>query len=117
MFLGFDFVIAFVFLLGAVSAWVPRRGPQAMRYLKPALVGLVGGLLLAITVAVVEFLIGSQRLAGSMMECRDAASTSMVAACDGAEQFGDVRYLGIAFVVGFAVAFIWSRRRQQRRVS
>jgi hypothetical protein len=88
-----------------------------MRYLKPALVGLVGGLLLAITVAAVEFLIASQRRAASMMKCRDGASTSMVAVCDGAVQFGDVRYLGIAFVVGFAVAFILFRRRQDRRVA
>jgi hypothetical protein len=88
-----------------------------MRYLKPALVGLVGGLLLAITVAAVEFLISSQRLAASMMECRDTASTSKVAVCDGAVQFGDVRYFGIAFLVGFAVAFISFRRRQDGRVA
>jgi hypothetical protein len=88
-----------------------------MPYLKPPLVGLLGGLLLAITVGAVEFLIASQRLAASMMECRGAASTSMVAGCDGAVQFGDVRYLGIAFLVGFAVAFISFRRRQRRRVA
>jgi hypothetical protein len=41
----------------------------------------------------------------------------MVAVCDGAVQFGDVRYLGIAFLAGFAVAFISFRRRQQRRVA
>jgi hypothetical protein len=87
-----------------------------MRYLKPALVGLLGGFLLAIIVAAVDFLIAWPRLAASM-QCGDAASTAMVAVCDGAVQFGDVRYLGIAFLAGFAVAFISFRRRQQRRVA
>jgi len=87
-----------------------------MRYLKPAFVGLLGGFLLAITVATAEFLIAWQRLAASM-HCGDAASTSMVFVCDGAVQFGDVRHLGIAFLVGFAVALIWFRRRQQRRIA
>ena len=80
-----------------------------MRYLKPALVGLVGGLLLAIMVMAVDFLISLQRLAVST-QCAGAVAT----VCLGAVQFGDVRYLGIAFLVGFAVATIWFRRRQQR---
>jgi hypothetical protein len=51
------------------------------------------------------------------MQCGDAASTAMVAVCDGAVQFGDVRYLGIGFLAGFVVAFISFRGRQQRRVA
>ena len=80
-----------------------------MRYLKPVLVGLLGGFLLAIMVMAVDFLISLQRLAAST-QCAGAGAF----VCDGAVQFGTVRYLGIAFLVGFAVALLWSRRRQQR---
>ena len=83
-----------------------------MRYLKPALVGLLGGSLFSLMVMAVDFLISLQRLAAST-QCASAVA----AVCDGAVQFGDVRYLGIAFLVGFAVAFISFRRRQQRRVA
>jgi hypothetical protein len=107
---GFDFVIAFVFLLGTV--WVSRQEASAMRYSRPALVGLLGGFLLAIAVFAVDFLISMLRLAASAQCVGEVA-----AACDGAVQFGDVRYLGIAFLVGFAVAFISFRRRQRRRVA
>lgn len=85
---------------------------QPVRYLKPTLVGLVGGLLLTITAAAVEFLIASQRLAASV-QCVGAIAS----VCDGAVQFGDVRDLGIMFVVAFAGAFIWFGRRQRRRVA
>lgn len=83
-----------------------------MRYLKPALVGLFGGFLSAIVVMAVDFLISLQRLAAST-QCAGAVAT----VCDGAVQFGDVRYIGIAFFVGFAATFISFRRRRQRRVA
>ena len=77
-----------------------------MHYLKAALVGLLAGFVLTIGIAAVELLLAQRRLAASM-QCDDGM-------CDGVVQLGDVRYLGIAFLVAFAAAFAWFLRKQRR---
>lgn len=86
-----------------------------MRRLKAALVGLVGGLLLAAAVLTVEF-IHAQRVAASQIaNCLDVTVGGGV--CSSAVQVGGVVEVLIAFALGFAAAIIWFRRRQQRRVA
>lgn len=85
-----------------------------MRYLKRALVGLAGGLLLATTVLIVEFIHSWRVAALQIANCVDVAAGGYV--CGGAAHFGGVE-VPIAFALGFAAAMIWSRRRQQRRAA
>jgi len=114
MFLEFNFGIALAVLLGAVSARVPRREASVMRYLKPSLVGLVGGLLLAASVLTVEFIRAQGVVASQLANCGDTTAGGFV--CSGSAQVGSVEAL-IAFALGFAAAMTWLRRRQQRRVA
>lgn len=81
-----------------------------MRYLKPALAGLAGGLLLAAAVLTVEFIHAQRVVASQMANCVD--QTAGVYVCAGSAQVGGVE-VPIAFSLGFA-AIVWFRRRQQR---
>jgi hypothetical protein len=77
-----------------------------MRFLSAALAGLAAGLMLAFAATSVEFII-AQRHMPEAMHCGDFM-------CDGAVQIGGVRVIGIAFLIGFAVAswpFLRGRRR------
>jgi hypothetical protein len=85
-----------------------------MRYLKPALVGLVGGLLLAAAVLTVEFIHARRVVASQLANCVDVTAGGGV--CSGSAQIGGVE-VPTAFALGFAAAIIWFRRRQQRRVA
>ena len=85
-----------------------------MRYLKPALVGLVGGFLLAGAVLTVESIHAQRIVASQIANCVDV--TAGGAACSGSAQFGGVE-VPIAFALGFATAIIWFRRRQHRGVA
>jgi hypothetical protein len=76
-----------------------------MRYLKATVVGLLAGVAVTIAIAAAEWLLAQRRLAASM-QCDDGM-------CDGVVQVGDVSYLGIAFLVGFAIAFAWFLRRRR----
>ena len=84
-----------------------------MRSLKPALVGLVGGLLLAGLVLTVEFIHAERVVASQTANCADMTAGGGV--CSGSAQVGGVE-VPMAFALGFAAAIIWFRRRQQRRV-
>ena len=83
-----------------------------MHYLKPALVGVVGGLLLAAAVSTVEFIHAQRVVATQMTNCVDVTAGAGV--CSGSAQVGGVE-VPIAFALGFAATAIWFRRRQQRR--
>ena len=85
-----------------------------MRYLKPALVGLVGGLLLAAAVITVEFIHAQRVVASQITNCFDGTAGGGV--CSGSAQVGGVE-VPIAFALGFAATIIWFRRRQQRRLA
>ena len=85
-----------------------------MRYLKPALVGLVGGLLLAGPLLTLEFIHAQRAVASQIANCADMTEGGGV--CSGSAQVGGVE-VPVAFALGFAVAIIWFRRRQQRRVA
>jgi hypothetical protein len=85
-----------------------------MGYLKPALVGLVGGLLLAAAVSTVEFIHAQRVVASQTANCFDVTAGGGV--CSGAAQFGGVE-VPIAFALGFAATIIWFRRRQKRLVA
>jgi hypothetical protein len=85
-----------------------------MRYLKPALVGVLGGLLLAAAVLTVEFTHAQRVVASQIANCVDMTAGGDV--CSGSAQVGGVE-VPIAFALGFAAAIIWFRRRQQRRVA
>ena len=85
-----------------------------MRYLKLALVGLVGGLLLGTAVLTVEFIHAQSVVASQIANCVDMTAGAGV--CSGSTQVGGVE-VPIAFALGFAAAIIWFRRRQQRRVA
>lgn len=82
-----------------------------MRYLKPALVGLVGGFLLAAVVLTVEVIHAQRVVASQMTNCFDVTAGGGV--CAGYAQAGGIE-IAITFAVGFAAAIIWFRRRQQR---
>jgi hypothetical protein len=85
-----------------------------MRYLKPVLVGLVGGLLLAGAVLTVESIRAQRVVASQIANC--VAMTAGGGVCSGSAQVGGVE-APIAFALGFAAAIRWFRRRQQRRVA
>jgi hypothetical protein len=85
-----------------------------MRYLKPALVGLVGGVLLAAAVLTVEFIHAQRVVASQIANCFDVNAGGGV--CSGAAQAGGVE-VPIAFALGFAATITWFRRRQQRHVA
>jgi hypothetical protein len=85
-----------------------------MRYLKPVLVGLVGGLLLAGAVLIVESIHAQRAVASQIANCVDMTAGGGV--CSGSAQVGGVE-VPVAFALGFAAAIIWFRRRQQRRVA
>ena len=76
-----------------------------MRYATAALVGLVGGLVLALAFVAVEFAFATDRLQ-SVMTCVDYV-------CAGAVQVGSIRAVLIGFAVGFVVAFTWFLRRRR----
>ena len=81
---------------------------------KLALIGPVGGVLLAAAVLAVESIRSASVVASQIANCVDATADGFV--CDGVAQFGGVE-VPIAFALGFAAAIIWVRRRQQRRVA
>lgn len=75
-----------------------------MRSVNTALVGLIGGLTLAVAVTAVEFIIAQRKLVESI-RCVDFQ-------CYGAVQLGGVREVGTAFLVGFGAAiWLFLRRR------
>lgn len=80
-----------------------------MRYLKAALVGLVGGFLLAAAVIAVEIVHAERTVSSQMASCVDNV-------CDGYAQVGGVE-LPVAFTIGFAAAFAWFLRRQRHLVN
>lgn len=81
-----------------------------MRYLRTALVGLAGGLLVAAAVSTVEFIHSQRVVASQIANCIDV-TVGGAYVCAGAGQFGGVE-VPIAFAVGFvAAAIIWFRRR------
>ena len=84
-----------------------------MRFLKPALVGLAGGLLLAAAVMTVEFIHAQRIVATQIASCVDTTAGGGI--CSGAAQVGGME-VPIAFALGFAAAMIWFRQRQERRV-
>jgi hypothetical protein len=79
-----------------------------IHYLKAALVGLVGGFLLAAAVLTVEII---HSVASEMANCADSGQIAYV--CDGAAQLGGVLELSVAFALGFAGAFAWHLRRRR----
>ena len=81
-----------------------------MRYLKPALVGLVGGSLLAAAVLTVEVIHAHRDVASQRANCVDRTAGASI--CSGSSQVGGVE-LPAAFALGFAAATVWVRRRQQ----
>jgi hypothetical protein len=87
---------------------------KPMRYLKPALVGLVGGLLLGAAVLTVEIVHAQRVVATQIANCVDM--TPGAGACSGSAQVGGAE-VPIAFALGFSAAIIWFRRRQRRLVA
>lgn len=80
-----------------------------MRYVKPALAGLVGGLLLTAAVLTVEFIHSQRVVASQIANCIDVGAGGGFV-CSGVAQFGGAE-VPIAFVLGFAAAILWFRRR------
>ena len=78
-------------------------------YLKAALVGLVGGFLLASAVLTVEIIHAQRVVASQMANCADSGVAYV---CDGAAQLGGVVELSVAFALGFAAVFAWHLRRR-----
>jgi hypothetical protein len=76
-----------------------------MRYATAGLVGLVGGLLSALSCVAVESAFATARLQ-SAMTCVDYV-------CVGAVQVGSIWTVLIGFAVGFVVAFTWFLRRRR----
>jgi hypothetical protein len=75
-----------------------------VRYLKAALVGLVGGFLFAAAVVTVEIIHAQRVVASQMANCADYV-------CSGYAQLGGVTELSVAFALGFAAVFAWHLRR------
>jgi hypothetical protein len=80
-----------------------------VRYLKAALIGLLGGVLVATAVLAVEVVHAQTSVAIQMANCLDNV-------CDGWAQVGGVE-VPVAFALGFAAAFAWFLRRRRRAIS
>lgn len=78
-----------------------------MRYLKPAFVAFVAGVLLAAAVLSIEIAHAQSSIAQQMTNCADYV-------CDAYAQVGGLKLLGVSFMVGFATAFFWFQRRHRR---
>ena len=76
-----------------------------MRYATAGLVGLVGGLLSALSCVAVESAFATARL--------QSATTCIDYVCAGAVQVGSIWTVLIGFAVGFVVAFTWFLRRRR----
>jgi hypothetical protein len=76
-----------------------------VRYLKATLVGLFAGLVFAIAITTVEFLLAARRLQAATT-CADYICSDAVLVTSGWEVL-------IAFVVGFVAAFTWFLRRRR----
>jgi hypothetical protein len=74
-------------------------------YLKAALVGLVGGFLLAAAVLTVEIIHAHIVVASQTANCADYV-------CGGSARVGGVVELSVAFALGFAAVFAWHLRRR-----
>jgi len=85
-----------------------------MRYLKPALIGVTGGLLLGGAVLTLDFIHAQRVVASQIANCVDMTAGGTV--CSGATQVGGVE-VPTAFALGFAAAIVWFRRRQPRRAA
>jgi hypothetical protein len=82
-------------------------------YLKGALIGLVGGVLLTVAVLAIEVAHAGRSVSAQMPECHtNALSDRTDFVCDSAMQVGGLE-LPVAFVVGFAAAIVWSTRRRR----
>lgn len=79
-----------------------------MRYLKAALAGVIGGVLLAIGVTIMDGVVTAMRLRAAM-NCVDFV-------CFGAAQFGSAREVLTAFVIGFVAVFVAMVRHPRRPV-
>lgn len=78
-------------------------------YLKAALLGLVGGFLLAAAVLTVEIIYSLRVVASQMANCGNDGGY----VCGGAAQVGGVVELSIAFAIGFGAVFAWHLRRHR----
>ena len=84
---------------------------------RATLLGLFGAVLLSAAVLAVEMVYANRVIAQQMADCEArAAAGGGGGMCFGSAQFGGY-ILPVAFVLGFAVAFIWFMRRQRRPVA
>jgi hypothetical protein len=86
-------------------------------YLKAALVGLFGGVLLTAAALAVQVVYVEKAMAAQMASCEaESTATTRSGIC-----FGYVRFrewmVPVAFGIGFTGAFFWLLRRQQRLVA
>jgi len=87
-----------------------------MRYLKAALVGLVGGVLIMTAVFAVEAVRAKRSISLQMANCEaDALRNGGGGVCSGYAQLGG-NELAVAFVLGFVAAFTWSLRESRRPI-
>ena len=77
-----------------------------MRYLKPALVGLVGGLLLAGAVLTVESIRAQRVVASQIANC--VAMTAGGGVCSGSAQVGGVEALTGILMCGWSTGFFFA---------
>lgn len=84
-----------------------------MRYLKAALVGLLGGVLVTTAMLTVEVVRAQRSVSLQVANCyTSVASDRATTVCDAATEVGGLE-VPVAFVLGFAAAFTWSLRRQR----
>jgi hypothetical protein len=88
-----------------------------MRYLKAALVGLVGGVLIMTAVFAVDAAWAKRSISVQMAACEAEAvrNGGGGGVCTGAAQFGGNK-MPVAFVLGFVAAFTWSMRARRRSI-
>ena len=86
-----------------------------MSYLKAALVGLLGGVLMTAAVVAVEVFYVEGVIAAQMADCESHAAAGG-GICFGYLQFREWM-VPVAFVIGFTGAFLWFLRRQDRLVA
>ncbi len=78
-----------------------------MRYLRAAALGLAGGAVFAAAAIGVDLVRAWRSVSVQMASCADYV-------CDGYAQVGDVRWLVVAFVLGFVAVFTWFVQRRRR---
>ena len=85
-----------------------------MRYVQSTVIrlfaGLLGGVLLTVPWLAIELVYANRVMLKRMAQCGTAMVAAGGGACDFYVQFSHAHYLGLTFVIGFAVTLVLTRK-------